>query len=213
MEINYPSNSHPKPTRSEPVAPEPKKIQRVVSGTVVQRKKPILSKLRDSLLPTEGAGVVDYVLFDILIPGARVMLFDAATGGLQRKLWGEDFRSSPRGGGRGPVAHTPYNRMSSAAPQSRYAEPRREMSQRGRALHEFQEIILPERYEAEEVLRRMDELCVRYDGASVADLYNLVGVTPGYTDEKWGWLDMRGSNVQRIRNGYLLNLPKPEPLD
>jgi len=87
------------------------------------------------------------------------------------------------------------------------------MSRRGRASHDFDEIILATRVEGEEVIERLFDLVSRYEAATVADLYELVGVSGNYTDDKWGWTDVRGSGVTRVRNGYLLDLPKPEPID
>lgn len=87
------------------------------------------------------------------------------------------------------------------------------MSRRGRSTHDFDEIILATRVEAEEVVDRLFDLVGRYESASVSDLYSLVGISGNFTDEKWGWTDLRGAGVERVRNGYLLDLPRPEPLD
>ena len=48
---------------------------------------------------------------------------------------------------------------------------------------------------------------------SVADLYDLVGISGNYTDNKYGWTNLRNSDVQRVRDGYLLKLPKALPFD
>lgn len=72
---------------------------------------------------------------------------------------------------------------------------------------------MPTRVEAEEVIDRMFDLVSQYEMVTVADLYDLVGLANNYTDEKWGWTDIRGAGVSRIKGGYLLDLPRPEPLD
>jgi hypothetical protein len=87
------------------------------------------------------------------------------------------------------------------------------MSQRGRAKHDFDEIVLDQRAEAEEVIDRLYDVVNKYEQATVADLYDLVGLSSTHTDHKWGWTDLRGAGVSRIRDGYLLDLPDPEPLD
>ncbi len=58
----------------------------------------------------------------------------------------------------------------------------------------------------------MDQLIEKYETVSVADLYELLGVEASYTDEKWGWVDLRDAGIRRVRDGYLLDLPKPESL-
>lgn len=79
-------------------------------------------------------------------------------------------------------------------------------------MHEFDEITLATRVEADEVLTRLRQLIDRYEEASVADLYKMLGVNPEYTDDKWGWDDLDTARVSRSRGGYTLDLPRPEPL-
>lgn len=81
-------------------------------------------------------------------------------------------------------------------------------------MHDFGEIVLSSRGEAEEVLDQLIEIISQYQQASVSDLYAMVGISPAYTDQKYGWTDLRGANAQPVRGGsYLLNLPQPHPLD
>lgn len=86
------------------------------------------------------------------------------------------------------------------------------MSRQARAQHNFDEIVLQSRTEAEEVVDRLFEVVSRYGSASVADLYELVGLSSTHTDNKWGWDDLQGAGVSRVRGGFLLDLPEPEPL-
>jgi hypothetical protein len=72
--------------------------------------------------------------------------------------------------------------------------------------------VLDQRAEAEEVIDRLFDVVSRYGSASVADLYELVGLDSTHTDHKWGWEELTGAGVSRIRGGYLLDLPEPEPL-
>lgn len=87
------------------------------------------------------------------------------------------------------------------------------MSRQARSRHDFDEVVLTSRTEAEEVIDRLFEVVSRYGTATVADLYELVGITGTHTDNKWGWTDLRGAGVSRVRGGYLLDLPEPQPLD
>ena len=59
----------------------------------------------------------------------------------------------------------------------------------------------------------MEELISMYGLVSVADLYELVGITGSYTDNKYGWYDIRSASVVRVRDGYLLKFPKAIPLN
>ena len=47
----------------------------------------------------------------------------------------------------------------------------------------------------------------------MADFYDLVGMTSNYTDNKYGWYDMRSAYVQAVNGGYIIRLPKPVALN
>jgi hypothetical protein len=59
----------------------------------------------------------------------------------------------------------------------------------------------------------MYDLLKDYELVSISDLYSIVGLTASYIDNKWGWTDLNGSQVRRVRDGYVLELPKVESLD
>ena len=84
---------------------------------------------------------------------------------------------------------------------------------RTRTGYDYDDIILESRGEAEDVLERMDELIATYQVVSVADFYDLVGVSGNYTDNKYGWTDIRNASVIRVRDGYMIKLPKALPLN
>ena len=84
---------------------------------------------------------------------------------------------------------------------------------RGRANHDFEEIILDSQADAEDVLADMSDLMYKYGDATVAQLYQLVGITPDFADHKYGWDNLDHCRPQRLRNGWGLSLPRPIPLD
>jgi hypothetical protein len=73
--------------------------------------------------------------------------------------------------------------------------------------------VLTTRHEAEEILDRLDDIAERYEAATVANFYQMCGIVPTHVDFKHGWTDFRGASISKVRNGYLVNLPRPEPLD
>lgn len=212
---DYPSNSKNRPPAAKDR--EPKKVQQVVSGEVVRRKKPLRKRFSETFVGGDARGVGSFVMLDVLIPAAKDAIADAFSQGIERMLFGEVRSSSRRGHGASRFGSTQYGHVSYNRPtalQGRREDPRDRMpSRRARANHDFDEIILSTRVEAEEVIDRLFDLVARYEQATVSDLYELVGVTGDYTDEKWGWTDIRGAGVTRVKGGYLLDLPRPEPLD
>lgn len=217
---DFPSNRQTRPVREEGPAKheEPKQVRRVVEGEVIRRKKSHLKRFRD-LFVGDGRSVRDMILEDIIVPGFRDVAFDAFQTGLEGVFYRGDNR--PRRGRPGQrgvnVGHVAYNRMSpDPRDRRRHDDPRdlrRDLSPRGRANHNFDEIILPTRVEADEALSQMYDLLERYDAVTVADLYTIVGISSTPIDLKWGWTDLFNSGVTRTRGGgYLLDLPTPEYL-
>ena len=49
---------------------------------------------------------------------------------------------------------------------------------------------------------------------TVADLYDLVGLNHNFTDNKYGWTNLRNAQPVRDRDGYyILKLPRAVPID
>jgi len=206
---SYPPNSR----KPKLVEEEPKKVEKVIEGTVLRRKKPLGKRITEMFVGGDARTAGSYVVFEVLLPAAKDTIADAISQGIERMLFGEARSTSRRTGYRPNQGYVSYNRYSPSTRQTPYRDEPRMPSRKARATHDFDEIILATRVEAEEVIDRLFDLVSRYESATVKDLYELVGVPPNYTDDKWGWSDIRGAGVTRIRNGYLLDLPKPEPMD
>lgn len=196
----YPSNSHTKKA-----AVEKKKVEQVATGKVT-RKKPSLSKRVTGSLVSEDAdkdSVFSYIMYDVLIPATKSMISDMVSGGVEMLLFGST-RGARRGTGT-KGAKVQYNRVNRS-----YDQPigGREISYTDRARHNFDEITLDSRGEAEEILSKLVELADVYGAATVADLYDLAGVTSDWSDNKYGWENLSRAYVERTRGGYLINLPK-----
>jgi hypothetical protein len=214
--MDFPSNSRRLNDETEKETKETsKKIESVVVGEVVRRKKPLRKRISEMFVGGDARSVGSYVLLDVLVPAAKDMVADAMSQGMEKMLFGEARSRSRRGGSRSDSGngYVSYNRFSPATGGRYRGDESRQPSHRARATHDFDEIILATRIEADEVIERLFDLVVKYESATVADLYELVGVSGNYTDDKWGWTDLRGAGVTRIRNGYLLELPKPQSLD
>lgn len=206
---NFPSNRHSdKVSEPEKEEKRPAKLASVVTGKVIRRKTPLGKRVLETFFGRENS-VWQYLLHEILIPAAKDTVTDFVSQGVERAVYGE-ARSTSRRTGRpgGQSNYTPYNRFSQ--PERRQD---RTMSRRARASHDFQEIVLRTRAEADAVIDAMMDYMHKYEQVTLSDLYDLVGIQGTFADEKWGWRDLRGAGPTRINEGYLLDLPRPEPLD
>jgi hypothetical protein len=203
----FPPNS----VTSKKSVTDDKNVTRVTSGEATRRKKSLRKQFSETFIAGDAKTAVRYSIFEIMLPAARDMIIDTFQEGIEKLFRGESRRrrgsTSPQAGATGYVS---YNRYSMGSGPS---APQRSISRQARARHNFDEIVLDQRTEAEEVIDRLFDLVSRYESATVADLYELVGLASTHTDNKWGWTDLTGAGVSRIRGGYLLDLPEPEALD
>lgn len=197
-------------------APEKQRVERVVHGEVTTRKPSFGKRLRENLFPGHAETVSEYIIWDVVIPATKDLIADMGSSFLERMLFGETrssgVRSSQRGAGGGGGSRMNYNRMSSGAPASPYRPDPRQSAPRSANMQSFDDIVLPTRAEAEKVLRAMMTRIHEYQAVTVADLYELVGLTGDYTAQDWGWTDLTNVGISRIRNGYVLDLPREEKM-
>ena len=189
----YKSNSH----RSKEQSSD-KKVEKVISGNAKLKKR--------SALSDDIQNIKSYVVMDVLIPAAKKAISDIVTNGIDMILY-------PGGNGRpkrSNANHVSYRSYYDNRDRDRRYDPE---TRSRRSSYSYDDIIIDTRAEAEEVLERMDELLDTYNVVSVADLYDLVGISCSYTDNKYGWTNLRNAEVIRVRDGYFLKLPKAGPID
>lgn len=194
---DYKSNSH-KSKQKESV-PD-KKVEKVINGKARAKKKSGVRKLTDIFVAEDVNDVKSYILLDVLAPAVKKAISDIVVNGIDMLLYGETGHSKKSSGG-SKISYRSYYDRRDDRRDDKYCP-------RTRSGYDYDDIILDSRGEAEEVLERMDDLIDNYGIVSVADLYDLVGINGNYTDNKYGWTDIRNASVQRTRDGYLLRLPK-----
>lgn len=208
----FPGNSQKKAR----VPNEPKVVERVTSADAVRRKRGLGRQFKDTFIGGDARTAVNYMILDVVIPAIQDTLIDAFQGGVERLIRGDNARPRRRTGMMGSyenVGHVNYQGMGTR-PSTRQTQQPRMLSRRSRARHSFEDLVIPSRQEAEEVIDRMFDILSRYGAVSVADLYELTGIQSSHTDMKYGWLELRGAKAMRLRQGgFLLDLPEPEPLD
>lgn len=211
--VDYPSNS--KKHKALGVVPDADTSQirakRVTTEDVQTRKPSFSRRLTENFTGDVTQNVIEYIFFQVLMPAAKNMLAEAVSNGanafsegMERALFG-DVRSRPKAG------YTNYNRVRTGNGSVGYGG--REVSTRTRAAHRFDDVIFRKYSEAEVVLEALQELVERYESASVADFYSAAGASSQFTDEQWGWTNLRGALVQNVRGGYVIRFPRPEQFD
>ena len=76
--------------------------------------------------------------------------------------------------------------------------------------HDKKPLSFETRREANEVIGELKAIINDYGYATVADIYDLVGVNPSYKDNVYGWKDLDKAKVKRKKvKDYRVVLPKP----
>lgn len=190
---DYPSNSFIKPVKEEP------KKEMIVSTPAKIQKKSFWENLGDL---TKSAA--KSVCTDILVPSIQKTVSTMVNNMVDIMIYGEpQNRQNDRSQGT-RVSYSSY-----------YGTQSRAQNTRPRVVQDYNydNIVLNSREDAENVLAQLDDVIRSYGYAKVADLYDFVGLRSKFTDNNYGWTDLRSASVSRCRDGYLLVLPKPMALE
>lgn len=200
---DYKPNSHRfKEEQSGSEVAEKKEVKKVISGTAKTKKKSGLSKVADTFINEDVENVKSYILMDVLVPAAKKAISDIVVNGIDMILYGEVRDRKP-----GNSSYVSYNKYSSGRDRDDRS------SYRTRTGYSHDDIVLDTRGEAEAILNNMDGLIDTYGVVSVADLYDLAGISCSYTDNKYGWTNIRNADIIRVRDGYVIKMPKAMPID
>lgn len=181
-----------------------KKVNKVVNGKI--KKKTKADKLADDLIAQNMTSVVSDIFTEVLLPSFKNMISDAVKAGIDRLLYGDSsYRTNSNSTPASKISYNKYYTEQSAR--------KPDVPVRTRETYDYNNIVFNSRGDAEAVLMSMDELISQYDVVRVADLYDLAGITGEYTDYRYGWTDIRSARVERVRDGYIIRMPKALPLE
>ena len=194
--------------------PKPEKvIVKVVTGEVIQKPRSIGRKFKDIFLGGDLKSSARYVAGDVILPAIRDMIWDTISNGSKRIIYGESMQRRGR-----PTEYRPRVQYSNPInpayrsmrdPRERPYLPDQPHPAR-REKREHNDIVLTQREDAELVVERLIDIIDKYEVASLADLYDLLGWNTSPIDNKWGWTYLGNVEVRQVRDGYLIDLPPLE---
>ena len=196
--------------------PEKVVVEKVIVGEVIQKPKGPGRKFKEIFFGGDAKQAAKFVAADVLLPAMRNLVVDMVTKGAEKLVYGE---GSYRRGNRPPtINYGARYQVGNPIAQSRVPElmsgrPYQNPIPRGRQnRHEMNDVILSSKEEADLVIERLIDILEKYDVASLADLYELLGLETSPVDFKWGWTYLSNAQVRQIRQGYLLELPSLEEI-
>lgn len=203
----YRSNSHKSKEADKKETQPEKKIEKVITGTAKTRKRSGIRKFSDVFISEDAVNVKAYIFMDVLLPATKKLVSDIVTNGIDMLLYGEAGHSKRKSG----ASKVSYGRCFDERNDDKRRERR---SYSSRSAYDYDEIVFETRGDAELVLDTLFDIIDRYEEVSVADLYEAAEITNhNFMATRYGWTDLRGSEIIRIRGGYWLKLPKAMPLD
>ena len=194
-----------------PAPPREKLEKAVLHGKVIQKKPNVFKRAARSMVADDVQNVGDFVLTDIFVPALRNLLYDVIVGGAGRTIFGSAQARRPGMNpgvfGTAQNLKTAYHNVTNAPPTGPV------QTKQNAARFNFDELSLTDHSEALFIIETLRMRVGEYGTASVADLYDLLGVTGAFTDQNWGWRDLSQAGIRQNRSGFLLDLPHPIQLN
>ena len=192
--------------------------EKVIKGSAKMEKPKLRKRVIDFLFSDKIDSINNYVMYSILGPGLRRLLYEMGNGMLSMILLGQNsnnvppswFSSNINGARREP---TPYERMSQYNSGYGYAQPQPGIMPTRMSLND---ISFDTKDDAWLVLDRMNREIGRYQKVRVADFYTYAGITG--QESNWalqgnGWYDLSQAHpMQRTDGRWVIDFPPVQTL-
>lgn len=180
----------------------------VQKNAVVSTKKSLGKKFSDTFLSSDGAELKDYIWKDLILPGIKNWIISSLKMAFFHEEW--DPRDDRSYTGRSSYGGRHYDY--SGRYRSRDDRSVRDRNNRYSPDDkiDYRNIILDRRVDAEKIVDMLHDRIDAQRFATVADLFDLVGLDSRYTDNNWGWRRFDDIRIQRVASGFLIDVREAE---
>ena len=202
------------------------KLDKIVSGTVTVKKSPLYKRAISAIIVEDVRTVGPGVVRDVLIPALRDLAFDMVNGFASRTFGIQIQRPSTQSMIRHTSASGVFNRAVSQPVNYSFTNSNRPTMNTpdGKGGYTstatknetfvLDDFVFEDRGQAQAALEGLENLIEEYQQAPVSSLYDMLGLTSDHVQQRWGWRSTVGAEVIRSSSGgYILRLPKAQPLD
>lgn len=220
MTDEFPNNSSRAGQEAQPNVPSEveKEIEKIISGEARVAKASGFRRFRRSFIAGDASSVGQHIIWNLALPAAQDAVADALSTFVDMMIYGgKRNRTNSFGGpissigGGGTTTRVNYSGISSGNPLALSPNQNYQQPEMPTPLDPTM-ITVSTRAEAEVVLNKMREYLGEYSVVTVAQLYRMLGRSPEYTDNKWGWTDLTNAEIQRKGGNVRLLLPQPEDI-
>lgn len=174
-----------------------------ITNNVSVKKETEFKKFKRNLFAEDAKTVKGQVFSGVIIPGIQRLITDMVKTGIDILIYG-GHRRDVKDNRSNFISYSSYSSRNPRIPEAVYNK---------NTAFSFNEVVLFDRGETEEVLMSLRDQIDRYGMVSVADFYDLIGQSAPYTANKHGWRDLDNVGIDRVRDGYSIAFPKAVPLD
>lgn len=188
-------------------APKKAPVERVVTSPTKVVSRPATRRFYDFMFAESPKELLKRVTQNVLVPRAKAGLEEAANNFLAGMLWGDSSKRPMSNVVQGTVIRSGavnYAAISNTASPSM-------LQARAAAPHggNYHDIVFGTQQDAELVLGNLIERINEYRITSLGDLKEMAGQNTLPSDEAYGWTSLDGARISKVRDGYVLELPRP----
>lgn len=180
------------------------KMEKIADGKI--RKKSFGRKLSEVFISEDPKVVGKTVFEEHIVPSFLNLIVDAFESAVEMLLLGKLNARRTKGSNGVIVA---YDAISSNRHKQITRSP-------NKSVYDVMDVVFEDRGKASFVLDTLIEYVDRYDRATVHDFYDACGVTApedtNYNDTYYGWKDLRGATINKVREGWAISMPEPQQL-
>ena len=199
-------NSYKSKNANDAQRPERKHKIKAPVAKVKTQKKPLRRKMKDIFISSDVSNAKEYLLFEIIVPSIKETIVSVGNNALEL-IFGVSPKKKKNSSGE--PSYAAFYKSSNSSTREKKDIYSFKTSNR----YSNDDVIFETRIDAEDVLDILTEALDTYGNVTVADFKDAIGITGDFIDNEWGWIDLRGSTIKRVRNGYLLILPDPVPIN
>ena len=184
----------------------------VVSSSVEETKPGLVARLVKGLIGPNGIrAIFTYLGKEVVAPAIKDTVVNSITTGVNMMAYGEDRGRYNNSGWNNPMrSNMPMSRTYTNYTSAYHTNSSTEthvINTPGR----IKEIYLFSHNDAQAVLDSLQQDILNYGYARLADYYDYAGQpSTSYTDNSYGWRDLRAVRIIPIRGKYVISLPPVE---
>ncbi len=181
-----------------------------LKGQVIAKKPTLWKRIRKMFIAEDVGDVKGWLVDEVFIPFLKDTALDLMALYFYGSVSGRRRSGKSRGGG---DVYIRNDYSSKYVPQNSRGRDRGKSPRMKETNSDYRNVVLTDREDAKNVVEALYDRIDRYQNASIADLFEAVGLTSNYAQTRWGWTDKDQIGIKRVSDGYLIDVDEAGPLD